>query len=217
MSFQSTSLSRGKTDISQRSKKNGFFQSTSLSRGKTILCHNDSPFHVPFNPLPSHEGRLFLRPASHSDIYFQSTSLSRGKTLPVFFYYYLFYLSIHFPLTREDGAFEDKVKIMNLSIHFPLTREDLKDGELCEVAESFNPLPSHEGRRSLSTSSTRQSTFQSTSLSRVKTRCSAEICLPSSLSIHFPLTREDRICLNYALHREPFNPLPSHEGRRGSA
>ncbi len=191
MSFQSTSLSRGKTDISQRSKKNGFFQSTSLSRGKTILCHNDSPFHVPFNPLPSHEGRLFLRPASHSDIYFQSTSLSRGKTLPVFFYYYLFYLSIHFPLTREDGAFEDKVKIMNLSIHFPLTREDFFHPNLNRIAYPFNPLPSHEGRPERRRIVRGGRVFQSTSLSRGKTFFVHIFHQTIHLSIHFPLTRED--------------------------
>ena len=56
---------------------------------------------------------------------------------------------------------------------------------------SFNPLPSHEGRRLLL---------------RLRFR-------RSCLSIHFPLTREDmRPCLIPPV-AQTFNPLPSHEGR----
>ena len=35
------------------------------------------------------------------------------------------------------------------------------------------------------------------------------------LSIHFPLTREDQNHQGEPDGRDPFNPLPSHEGRRG--
>ena len=34
-----------------------------------------------------------------------------------------------------------------------------------------------------------------------------------SLSIHFPLTREDRLPLQLQQEAQAFNPLPSHEGR----
>ena len=55
--------------------------------------------------------------------------------------------------------------------------------------------------------------FQSTSLSRGKTAFLAYFMILRSLSIHFPLTREDKNapCLMHSLRS--FNPLPSHEGR----
>ena len=56
-SFQSTSLSRGKTSYGSSLEKEMIFQSTSLSRGKTRFV---------IHPI-------FL-------VHFQSTSLSRGKT-----------------------------------------------------------------------------------------------------------------------------------------
>ena len=37
-------------------------------------------FYNPFNPLPSHEGRQMPEMRAVYDIRFQSTSLSRGKT-----------------------------------------------------------------------------------------------------------------------------------------
>ena len=55
--FQSTSLSRGKTVIPEWEQPDSTFQSTSLSRGKTIFQAKDNGISI-----------------------FQSTSLSRGKT-----------------------------------------------------------------------------------------------------------------------------------------
>ena len=100
---------------------------------------------------------------------------------------------------------------------------------------SFNPLPSHEGRPFWETRSQRSTIFQSTSLSRGKTLCRLRIPDIGTLSIHFPLTREDSILILFILHfwlsihfpltredpygtqkgfeRTSFNPLPSHEGR----
>ena len=69
-------------------------------------------------------------------------------------------LSIHFPLTRED-VFPRRVRILQvlLSIHFPLTREDSAGSRLEEKEESFNPLPSHEGRRPLTGGREYESSF----------------------------------------------------------
>ena len=123
----------------------------------------------PFNPLTSHEGRLCHRCHRHFEMSFQSTSLSRGKT-------------VNEP--REDSY-------RHLSIHFPLTRED--PGRRCFTGWniSFNPLPSHEGRPNARCVGLKNGTFQSTSLSRGKTRLHQHQYICESLSIHFPLTRED--------------------------
>ena len=188
--FQSTSLSRGKTFYNYIVTFSDDFQSTSLSRGKTADCLNmpalqELSIHFPltrednrrpsqhgltrsFNPLPSHEGRHFQntqyrlrhtfnplpshegrhtngqtttytvtfqstslsrgktdsRLAFPTSCAFQSTSLSRGKTLPDAGLERYFFLSIHFPLTREDNIFRYALQDGHLSIHFPLTRED---------------------------------------------------------------------------------------------
>ena len=100
--FQSTSLSRGKTYWQAGYSRAEGFQSTSLSRGKT---HKGSPtgdWYTAFNPLPSHEGR--------------QAGGSGGKSQR---------LSIHFPLTREDAMNAGYATDGVLSIHFPLTREDI--------------------------------------------------------------------------------------------
>ena len=81
-------------------------------------------FYHSFNPLPSHEGRLF----SYSFLSFYSV------------------LSIHFPLTREDFTNFFFSERLSLSIHFPLTREDSFAEPAALYTRSFNPLPSHEGR-----------------------------------------------------------------------
>ena len=99
-----------------------------------------------FNPLPSHEGRRGC-PEQHE----------RPDGL-----------SIHFPLTREDGQPRRKPDYHSfqstslsrgktllsrrrgrthvLSIHFPLTREDGSRAFRQPLTRTFNPLPSHEGR-----------------------------------------------------------------------
>ena len=123
------------------------FQSTSLSRGKTAEAALDT----------------YIRT-------FQSTSLSRGKTPQVAYAVYVIVLSIHFPLTREDIPLRVVRNDFVLSIHFPLTREDYWEAhcmirkiifqstslsrgktrlreKYLKLFETFNPLPSHEGRQ----------------------------------------------------------------------
>ena len=122
--FQSTSLSRGKTKKRAKSREDSDFQSTSLSRGKTCRFL-----------------KWFLT------LIFQSTSLSRGKTFWINYNHRDIFLSIHFPLTREDCQLQS-----------------------CAAgATSFNPLPSHEGRQPECRHSEPLNIFQSTSLSRGKT------------------------------------------------
>ena len=173
-----------------------------------------SEFLQPFNPLPSHEGRL--------SIHFQRK--------------HAHLLSIHFPLTREDHcsiilttfllsfnplpshegrhpavlaaadgwAFQSTSlsrgktlfasqggNTMDLSIHFPLTREDVCGFDIYSYYMSF----------------------QSTSLSRGKTTDFCSIGRRCGLSIHFPLTREDLPVFYSHKPSNAFNPLPSHEGR----
>ena len=78
-----------------------------------------------FNPLPSHEGRLPSCAVYNFSEFFQSTSLSRGKTT----FLLIFQISGIFQSTSLSRG-------KTLSDTFPL----------CEV-NSFNPLPSHEGRQ----------------------------------------------------------------------
>ena len=87
--FQSTSLSRGKTNRKERKTEHMDFQSTSLSRGKTMSIIVIFLHFGPFNPLPSHEGRRELI-NEHPERRF---------------------LSIHFPLTREDAVDQDDIII----------------------------------------------------------------------------------------------------------
>ena len=101
------------------------FQSTSLSRGKTLPGNLLLPVFS-FNPLPSHEGRPFVALRCSASFIFQSTSLSRGKTAFFLLYNRISCLSIHFPLTREDNLPSlSHYPAQSLSIHFPLTREDI--------------------------------------------------------------------------------------------
>ena len=78
-----------------------------------------------FNPLPSHEGRLHLAEVVLAYSIFQSTSLSRGKTI----------------LSGEcmcRGCFQSTSLSRGKTFCPPIP--GLRD-------MSFNPLPSHEGRR----------------------------------------------------------------------
>ena len=100
---------------------------------------------------------------------FQSTSLSRGKTSVMAVSRYSASLSIHFPLTREDS-------VMAVSRY---------------SASTFNPLPSHEGRRRTDSLTNQEKNL---SIHFPLTREDKQSYLSrteSWLSIHFPLTRED--------------------------
>ena len=146
----------------------------------------------PFNPLPSHEGRLQRVKKSRCLRLFQSTSLSRGKTGVLAEGFGINVLSIHFPLTREDVIVQPREGPGNcLSIHFPLTREDGKLELTGYRAIPFNPLPSHEGRHERDFNDALKAAFNPLP-SHEGRQCSG-IKLDRSLilSIHFPLTRED--------------------------
>ena len=82
-----------------------------------------------------------------------------------------------------------------ISILSPLTRGDQTNISRAKARSDFNPLPSHEGRRAISSTGSASQTFQSTPLTRgeTATRCSRASALSN------------------------FNPLPSHEGRRKHA
>ena len=145
--FQSTSLSRGKTQIRAAS-----FSVTYALSIHFPLTREDWPslaarasrglsIHFPLtredlrHRLPERAQRLSIHfPLTREDHpgrgraktkgAFQSTSLSRGKTSCGPALTTTHSLSIHFPLTREDGH-EQRVGVVEvLSIHFPLTRED---------------------------------------------------------------------------------------------
>ena len=189
------------------------FQSTSLSRGKTIQPRNTNHLHNSFNPLPSHEGRHHpgkeKTMKENLSIHFPLTREDRydnhnrpGRILSIHFpltrederenlILYLPGLSIHFPLTREDCFVQTGNIADVLSIHFPLTREDLPLEDMSMEKGSFNPLPSHEGRRE------------------------AEECGQGTKKSFNPLPshegRQD-VCERKE-EMKPFNPLPSHEGR----
>ena len=123
--------------------------------------------------------------------FFQSTSLSRGKTDIAGWYGGKRCLSIHFPLTREDTTLA--LQILPLQSFNPLPshegrqRKSGNDG----VKHSFNPLPSHEGRRCKHDPSFFRRSFNPLPSHegrpvRIEAREARYI-----LSIHFPLTRED--------------------------
>ena len=211
------------------------FQSTSLSRGKTSSVSGSGGNVRSFNPLPSHEGRRSFTLCRGNVSTFQSTSLSRGKTKEQGADTVHPFLSIHFPLTREDAFYALRLIQTYLSIHFPLTREDLFTTCYILYIISFNPLPSHEGRQNrqkfrqkiytfnpLPSHEGRpmsgiiisdQIIFQSTSLSRGKT----VLVIVARATRDFQSTSLSRgktffIIAPWSISRS-FNPLPSHEGR----
>ena len=100
-------------------------------------------------------------------------------------------LSIHFPLTREDGGQNNNWQVMGTFNPLP-SHEGRRTGIKCAIHElSFNPLPSHEGRQRTQHNKRKSFYFQSTSLSRGKTMRRRQTQVDLILSIHFPLTRED--------------------------
>ena len=146
----------------------------------TVLHHHFASIHFPL----AREDISYV-PDVPEDSVLQSTSLLRGKTgfLPVLRWHGI--ASIHFPLAREDNLFPVKS-----SIRFTLQSTSLLRGKtrvrrsLRPPLESFNPLPSCEGRRTCGKSSGRR----------------------RDASIHFPLAREDLIAvfasviLNASIH-----------------
>ncbi len=233
--FQSTSLSRGKTEPVQRAgrvtvlsihfpltredciyrhaaiwaflsihfpltREDGHFAAVRRFHDLSIHfpltredCHPGRyhPPSLPFNPLPSHEGRRNMTLKNALALAFQSTSLSRGKT-PTGGRWNLI-LPFN-PLPSHEGRrdFESHKVVYDLSIHFPLTREDLI---VHRYLRFFH-------------------TFQSTSLSRGKTVVLGDIVLPVFTFNPLP-SHEGRPGPSApACPEAPFNPLPSHEGRQ---
>ncbi len=104
------------------------FQSAPLMRGETQAREAKNIWRLYFNPLPSYEGRPRLREVPIYAFSFQSTPLTRGETLDrLGVPYWVQFQST--PLTRGETTWE-------------ITDADIGD--------NFNPLPSHEGRRSAS-------------------------------------------------------------------
>ena len=115
----------------------------------------------------------------------------------------------------------------------------LSTSAMAQARGHFNPLPSHEGRQEREIRDQVAREFQSTPLSRGKTIRTLAIGADTFISIRSPLTRGDlrlqsrpafkRISIRSPLTRGDrtrarvvvtpsyFNPLPSHEGRHGSA
>ena len=143
-------------------------QSTSLLRGKTDSCQSpenllSASIHFPlaredearsgayarmdcFNPLPSCEGRR--RPngrnmyMQHASIHFPLAREDQKDKPEVT----AENASIHFPLAREDPITAYSRRMKKASIHFPLAREDQMFPVPLKPGDSFNPLPSCEGR-----------------------------------------------------------------------
>ena len=172
------------------------------------------PFWSPFNPLPSHEGRLDSAASMSVLVAFQSTSLSRGKTDVTNEPDSNDYFQSTSLSRGKTASGTGGIRGRNLSIHFPLTREDTGSILSLRIVFPFNPLPSHEGRPVTPAAPMSSATFQSTSLSRGKTgNCQgnrSNDCFQSTSLSRGKTVLAERIC------REPlpFNPLPSHEGRQ---
>ena len=122
-------------------------QSTSLLRGKTLSLHLQRCLPACFNPLPSCEGRQMKRGKLSGNGMLQSTSLLRGKT------------------TFRGSPFV-KRGLQSTSL---LRGKTSAYGADAECLECFNPLPSCEGRRLLSSTWRYAESLQSTSLLRGKT------------------------------------------------
>ena len=169
----------------------------------------------PFNPLPSSEGRPYLTCSPYQTIVLQSTSLIRGKTR-TFTLYFSMTLSFN-PLPSSEGRlgrYGSFIFAYDPSIHFPHPRED-----------TFSPYPWGLGNPSIHFPHPREDKGDSVT---------TDILCPS---IHFPHPREDlyanvdtgvvrilqstslirgktRLSERFIVSWKPFNPLPSSEGRR---
>ena len=145
------------------------FQSTSLSRGKTELAgldgqREDLSIHFPL----TREDRNWPD-WTDSVRTFQSTSLSRGKTYLEHQDGLEQYLSIHFPLTREDRI--DKISVWESTSFNPLPSHE---GRLTtqwqgKAMEGFQSTSLSRGKTIAMAKAEGWYSFQSTSLSRGKT------------------------------------------------
>ena len=134
---------------------------------KALFGGNES-----FNPLPSHEGRrVFDNFKAHGILAFQSTSLSRGKTLGMMDEERT---AVFQSTSLSRGKTSPPRNAQRSSLTFnPLPSHEGRlpqDGFAFPVSIPFNPLPSHEGRRITGRTTEIWNVFQSTSLSRGKTR-----------------------------------------------
>ena len=169
-------------------------QSTSLLRGKTIICKINIINYV-LQSTSLLRGKTYKAYGNVPVRMLQSTSLLRGKTI-------------------TDNSVELRV---DASIHFPLAREDLHPRQVPAVRDSFNPLPSCEGRQYPGWLSLLAVSLQSTSLLRGKTSCSHNYSVYSYLLQSTSLLRgKTRSNPHRSAFGSCFNPLPSCEGRRES-
>ncbi len=166
--FQSTSLSRGKTQhwrfrfyhcnlsihfpLTREDNASPETMASNILSIHFPLTREDdvSTIHLSFDDLSIHfpltREDLCVSRRVRRDIFFQSTSLSRGKTLFVFTVNLVSDLSIHFPLTREDSCGELLSELRFSFNPLPSHEGRLFDYEKWNLLLPFNPLPSHEGR-----------------------------------------------------------------------
>ena len=101
-----------------------------------------------FNPLPSCEGRRYAQNNVMYQYQFQSTPLMRGETHPNDWSQGESPISIHSPHARGDYYDALDAENAKISIHSPHARGDHLRGLVSGGTDNFNPLPSCEGRRS---------------------------------------------------------------------
>ena len=166
-----------------------------------------------FNPLPSHEGRLWAVNHLFTIFRFQSTPLTRGETMWVSSAFRLRQISIHSPHTRGDSAQRRRVRPPLYFNPLPSHEGRHVSGDRQPQHSHFNPLPSHEGRRSSALRCPKILSFQSTPLTRGETRGMDKKDTRDKISIHSPHTRGDGAFGRIGRGLWDFNPLPSHEGR----
>ena len=117
---------------------------------------------------------------------------------------------------RRDSVTRPPPSVL-ISIHSPHTRGDSSAAVNSPFLAHFNPLPSHEGRQDRKNFPNWLGKFQSTPLTRGETAVAHIRGHFHHISIHSPHTRGDKPSRISGAMRSDFNPLPSHEGRRGKS
>ena len=202
----------GRLDNGEFVGAQGPFQSTPLTRGETFNPASISTSGTNFNPLPSHEGRHFMRRKKRRERDFNPLPSHEGRradgrhaALPRYFnplpshegrrsLYCLRVIggiSIHSPHTRGDKHRPEAGSALTISIHSPHTRGD-----------HGAPERGAQKRISIHSPHTRGDDG------------SAGTARGRLISIHSPHTRGDPSTHGVLARGCHFNPLPSHEGRR---
>ena len=190
--FQSTPLTRGETTFKAVFRNTPQFQSTPLTRGETLAANTDALTANVFQSTPltrgetaENRGERFLRAK------FQSTPLTRGETNWKRIWSRSSMISIHSPHTRGDSF---RLRISEWQHNFnPLpSHEGRRTLRLRRwILDDFNPLPSHEGRQDSPERLLFLDKFQSTPLTRGETAACMLRFGVRAISIHSPHTRGD--------------------------